>query len=395
MKHFLFLVSALLVSTNAFADRGGWVASGGELFRFGKNPWFLKNVSNVEYCIDIDQATVSAPFATVQGVVSDAIAYWQNEFKAQNATIASGFAAVGNQTFTLVPKCSAAVPLQFRIGYGTLDADEIAQLVDPKNFVGVSIRKEYDNAQMSGKGIVFISSDLGPNAYNANPNSAQLFPEAWRERKLLLYAVIHEMGHVFGIPHLGSGLMSEVFLEQVLHKRFVPFYLDNPVAPFLLPPLTLESCAPFGTFNAGFFQVPLDSACVRIEGKAVGVSYEWTVYYRKDLKGALMVAGEIKASPLLQLLVAAKPATVIQLPLEQKVFSLTERQMNTFMIGPVFTEMTAKGFFTTTTSHKPYDLQLELRPESVVMTGLVGGKMMPVFVFSQPSLLTQMFPVGP
>ena len=134
---------------------------------------------------------------------------------------------------------------------------------------------------------------------------------------------------------------------------------------------------------------------MRIEGKAVGVSYEWTVYYRKDLKGALMVAGEIKASPLFQLLVAAKPATVIQLPLEQKVFSLTERQMNTFMIGPVFTEMTAKGFFTTTTSHKPYDLQLELRPESVVMTGLVGGKMMPVFVFSQPSLLTQMFPVGP
>jgi hypothetical protein len=392
----VFIFSVLAFSTTAArADRGGWVASGGELFRFGKNPWFLKNVTSVDYCIQVDAASVSATPETVREAVADAIAYWQNEFKAQAAAVAPGFAAVGTQVFNEVSKCEPATPLQFKIGYGSLAQDEVEFLVEPQKFVGVSVRKEYDTEQLTGKGIVFIASDRGPNAYWSRPNSSHLYPEAWKEKKLLHYALVHELGHVFGIPHTGSGLMSEVFLEQLLHKRFVQFYLDNPISSFLLPPMTMESCALFGTFNAGFFQVPLDAACVRLEGKAIGVNYQWSVFYRKGLKDPLTPAGHIDATPLLQLLANAKPASVIQLPTEQKVFSLQNRQLNTFMIGPVFTETTARGVFTSTSSRRPYDLQIELRTDSVVMTGLVGGRMAPVFVYSPPSLLTQMFPVGP
>ncbi|CAN5722002.1 hypothetical protein BH10BDE1_BH10BDE1_36240 [soil metagenome] len=386
---------SLLCSASAHADRGGWVASGGELFRFGKNPWFLKNVTAVDYCIQVDTVSVSASTATVHDVVKEAISYWQNEFKAQAAAVAPGFAAVGTQTFNEVAKCDPSTPLQFKIGYGALSPDEIEFLVEPQKFVGVSVRKEYDNETMTVSGIVFIVSDIGPNAYSARPNSSHLYAQAWKERKLLMYALVHELGHVFGIPHTGSGLMSEVFLEQLLHKRFVQFYLDNPVSSFLLPPMTMESCALFGTFNAGFFQVPLDAACVRLEGKTIGVNYQWAVSYRKAMKDPLTPAGNIDATPLLQLLVHAKPASVIQLPTEQKVFSLQNRQMNTFVIGPVFTETTARGVFTSPASHRPSDLQIELRTDSVVMTGLVGGRMIPVFVYSPQSLLTQMFPVAP
>lgn len=391
----LVIVSSLMGAPLAIADRGGWVASGGELFRYGKNPWFLKNTKTVDYCIDLDTASVSASKATVQEVIREAIAYWQNEFKTQGASAGAGFAALGTQTFNEVPACGENVPLQFRIGHGVLDKDELEELQDPKRFVGVSIRKEYDTVTLAGKGIVYISSDRGPNAYTARPNSTHLFPEAWKERRLLFYALIHEMGHVFGIPHTGNGLMSEVFLEQLLHKRFVQFYLDNPVAPFLLAPLTMESCVPFSSFNAGFFQVPTDAACLRLEGKSIGANYEWSVFYRKTLGAPPVQAGTLKASPLMQLLASAKPVAIVQLPTEQKVFSLTERQMNTFMIGPVFVETTARGLFTTMTSPRPFDLQLELRPESVVMTGLVGGRMVPVFIYSPPSLITQFFPTGP
>lgn len=392
---FVILTLAVCAASLAHADRGGWVASGGELFRFGKNPWFLKNVTSVDYCIEVDSTSVSATTAIVQAVVKDAIAYWQNEFKEQAAAVTPGFAAVGTQVFNEVPKCGTSTPLQFKIGYGSLTQDEIDFLVEPQKFVGVSVRKEYDNEQMAGRGIVFIASDVGANAYWSRPNSSHLYPQAWKERKLLQYALIHELGHVFGIPHTGSGLMSEVFLEQLLHKRFVQFYLDNPVNSFLLPPVTMESCALFGTFNAGFFQVPLDAACVRLDGKTVGVNYQWAVSYRKALQDPLTPAGHIDATPLLQLLANAKPASVIQLPAEQKVFSLQNRQMNSFVIGPVFTETTARGIFTSNSSHRPSDLQIELRTDSVVMTGLVGGRMVPVFVYSPPSLLTQMFPVGP
>jgi len=391
-----FLVlSQMVTAPSARADRGGWVASGGELFRFGKNPWFLKNTKTVDYCIEVDTASVSATKTTVQEVVREAIEYWQNEFKAQGAMTSAGFVALGTQTFNEVAACGESVPLQFLIGHGVLDKDEIEALEDPKRFVGVSIRKEYDTETLTGKGIVYIASDRGPNAYTARANSTHLFPEAWKERRLLFYALIHEMGHVFGIPHTGNGLMSEVFLEQLLHKRFVSFYLNNPVAPFLVAPLTMESCVPFSSFNAGFFQVPTDAACIRLEGKSAGANYEWSVSYRKTLTSPPVLAGTLKATPLMQLLASAKPVTVVQLPTEQKVFSLTERQMNTFMIGPVFVETTARGLFTTTTSPRPFDLQLELRPDSVVMTGLVGGRMMPVFIYSPPSLIHQFFPTGP
>ena len=68
----LFL-AAMIFSSVAAADRGGWVASGGELFRFGKNPWFLKNTTTVEYCVAIDRATISASEKDVYATVNDAI----------------------------------------------------------------------------------------------------------------------------------------------------------------------------------------------------------------------------------------------------------------------------------------------------------------------------------
>lgn len=389
------LVAVSMFTLSASADRGGWVASGGELFRFGKNPWFLKNVKTVDYCIEVDQTSISAPEPLLASIVKDAIEYWQNEFRAQASTASPGFAALGTQVFKRVTKCDPSVPLQFRIGLGTLTKDESDFLVDAKKFIGVSIRKEYDTEQMTGKGIVYIASDRGPNSYSSQPDSSHLYPEAWGQPKLLTYALIHELGHVFGIPHTGSGLMSEVFLEQLLHKRFTDFYLENPIFPFLLSPIRMESCAPLGSFNAGFFQIPLDAACMLLEGQVKGSNYEWSVYYRKTQKGQLMNAGLVKAAPVMQLMAASKPASVIQLPPDQKVFSLQERQMNTFLIGPVFTETTARGVFTGTGSHRPFDLQIELRTDSVVMTGLVSGRMVPVFVYSPPSLLTQMFPVGP
>ena len=70
--------------------------------------------------------------------------------------------------------------------------------------------------------------------------------------------------------------------------------------------------------------------------------------------------------------------------------------MNTFMIGPLFNEGTAKGIFKTASSHKPYDVQVELRSDSIVMSGLVSGRMEQVLIYRPPNLLTVIFgPVGP
>jgi hypothetical protein len=99
-------------------------------------------------------------------------------------------------------------------------------------------------------------------------------------------------------------------------------------------------------------------------------------------------AGLIVVTRNMQLQMGSVPAVVVQLPSEQKVFSIQERFVNTFMLGPIFTEGTANGNFQTPTSHRPNDLQVELRTDSIVMTGLVGGRMTPVMVYRTPSLLS-------
>ena len=45
----------------AFQARASWIsAGGGELFKDAHNPWFLKNVTSVNYCLDIAPNSVSA-----------------------------------------------------------------------------------------------------------------------------------------------------------------------------------------------------------------------------------------------------------------------------------------------------------------------------------------------
>jgi hypothetical protein len=391
----LLLILLLMSFTNVVrADHPGWVGSGGEVFRFAKNPWFVKNTKTVSYCIQVDTASVSASEQTVRDVFKEAIAYWKKELAFQGAAIGPGFASLGTQDFVEQSACDKETPLRILVGHGALSKDEADWLQEPRRYIGISVRTEYDTVKMAGQGFLFISSDLGPMAYNTLPNTDHLVDKAWQQKRLLLYAFMHELGHIFGIPHTGSGLMSEVFLDQVLHKRFSKFYLENPVQSFLNPPMLFDICTLTGTFNATFFQVPTDTACMHFEGKNQSTGQDWDVYSKKTPTSDPVLAGSIHATRLVQLDVGAKPSTVIHLPAEQTVFSLAERTINTFMLGPIFNEGGAKGTFTTTTSHRPFDLQIDFRPDAVTMTGLVGGRMMPVMVYSPPSLLNQIFPIG-
>jgi len=374
------------------AERGGWVSSGGEIFRFAKNPWFVKNTTTVHYCVKVDTATVSASEATVRTVFREAIDAWKEELS-KTANPSPGFAAIGTQTFIDDGACTAQTDLRVLLGEGTLSADEIKFLQEPRRFLGVSVRTDYELESLRGRGFIYLSSDVGPRAYNTLPQTDHLIPMAWEKPRLLLYAFLHELGHVFGIPHTGTRLMSEVFLDQLLHKRFSRYYLENPVERFLVPPLNFEICGLNGLFNATFFDVPADTKCLKLEGKSQGSSIEWVVYMRRTPASAPEPAGLILADRSGQSMASAKPAAVVHLPPEQTVFSLKERFMNSFLIGPVFDEGSASGAFKKKASGRPFDLEIQLQADAITMTGLVSGRMKPVLVYSPPTLLKMVFPI--
>lgn len=401
-KNFIgFIILIFSVLNIANAEPGGWVASGGELFQFQKNPWFVKNTTRVSYCIQIDSSTVSASSSEIESAIQNAFDYWKKELNLpKGGSGKSGVADIGTQEFVKEAceknaKGEYKNDVRFLIGYGALSKEEVLFLKDPLKYVGVTVRTDYINESLKAKGFVFIASDKGDHAYS---NPGHLVSNAWSEIKLLQYALIHEVGHIMGIPHTGSALMSEVFLDQLLHKRFSKFYLENPVQSFLNPPLVFEICGASmnGSFNSDFFKLDPSTSCLRLEGQRTqqgGTEIQWNIYSRLKKDANLVPAGVIKGSLLLDNILGAKPAIIVHLPSEQQVFNIDDRILNNFMVGPIYIEGSAKGNFIGTTSARPYELTIELRNDSITMTGLLNNKIQNVLVYSPPNLIKMLYPI--
>lgn len=219
----LFGVISLFSSLSSLA--GGWGSGGGENIGDLHNPWFLGNTKLVTYCIQVDSDSISASKTTIQHLVSDSIQQWQKLFARYQENNSSNLVVLGSQTWLEV-KCGSAVDVQFKFGWGTLNSDEKAYLSmggSPERYIGISVRTHYNEVNLRGKGFIYIASDLGPNAFEAESGQIET---PWHYPALIQAELLHELGHVNGFSHLSAnlipdfrrGLMSEYFPQAVLQK---------------------------------------------------------------------------------------------------------------------------------------------------------------------------------
>lgn len=390
-KKFLlvFFIYSLMISL-AWAERGGWVSSGGEIFKYDRNPWFVKNTQQVNYCVQIDTTTFSASPQVIRQKIQDSLSWWVQEISGQKNS-GMGIAQIATQKWVEISDCAQA-DLAFKFGYGTLSQvepdNEVEFLKTPEIYIGVSVRKEYDLKTMKGKGFIYIASDIGPHAYK---NSGTLISQAWQNPKFLQYALMHELGHVFGLPHTGVGLMSEVFLDQLLNKNISTFYNKYPIQPFLTYPKNFEVCTLSGQFDINFFQIKEETACLMFEALP-NVDLAWKVFTKKYASSTPVEHGTVKANSSGS--GSYQPAIIVHLPEEQNVFSASEKGFASFMVGGVFTDLSTQAFFQTSTSLKPYPVSLILKANEVTMIGTdSSGKIKNVMVYSPPQLLHALFPI--
>lgn len=189
----------------------GWVGSGGDNFKEQINAWFVKNTTQVNYCIKIDQQNFSA-VATAGESIKKSIQFWKKEFAGWNKSIVNtpGFYQLATQEF-VETSCDGQEDITFLFGSATLNQEQRQFLGDVKRHIGITVRTSYDRETLKGKGFIFVGSDLGQESFQ---NSAKIDP-FWILPGKLDPVIIHELGHVFGLPHFSQGVMNEVFPEKL------------------------------------------------------------------------------------------------------------------------------------------------------------------------------------
>lgn len=310
------------------AGSDGWVSSGGELFEDKQNPWWLRNVSKVGYCLRV-APDFKVSEDRIRTLIEIALRYWKHEFASADAGFFGASPVemirygeqvgqtaieplgIATQNFHDVP-CAEA-ELEFVFGESVLTPPQRAYFPDLKKYVSAAVRTQYDRVRLSAKGFLYFSSAQGK----------------WSEEWRLLRVIAHELGHAFGVRHIGPrcSIMAERFPETTLHtqvshkeleeERFSPFDSEAAIA-YRLPilfgfPPRIHS----GGSDFIFHSKPRSIWITKIPPELSGA--------REAISGTLLN---------LDLRPTFEPAVVVDLPAEQRVFSDARRNGIQVLFGP-------------------------------------------------------------
>lgn len=206
------------------ALRGGMDSGGAGLYGSDHNPWFLPNTTSIKYCLDSNPATFHQSLDVVDQMIKDAFKDWRAVFELSEKTDpieVPGYGVLHIATQQIERgKCSDKdIDLRFQLG--VLSEEQKKKIGDEHQWIGAAYRTEYNEETLRGKGFIYIAADAGPD----RPSSGELVEDIWRvcDGCLLRRTLVHELGHVFGLGHVGNSwdIMSEGHLEKVTSSKWV------------------------------------------------------------------------------------------------------------------------------------------------------------------------------
>lgn len=217
MSNMLFVIltlSSLGDILIAAPSRGGWVSGGGDLIRDSQNPWFLHNTKEVEYCIEVDEAKFSAPRKVVEAKVEEALNFWKEDFRKAWTEDAPIKVSIATQDF-IYGECKPETPLRFQ--FGSLTEEQKEGIGDHERYVSLAVRTEYDPKNLRGKGFIYLAPDKG----TSRPSRLNGPGEPWKKggSYVLYWVLVHELGHVFGIPHKAE--------DPVMQANFPAYIVES------------------------------------------------------------------------------------------------------------------------------------------------------------------------
>lgn len=223
MKILKRVVTALiLLSTTVMAGEGNGSSGGGHIYGDQLNPWFLQNTKTVTYCVRVWPNFSKLSPARINELVKDAFGFWSQKFAEVNNEIPEepGTIRLGTQDF-IQTKCSANTDITFQMGH--LTKTQKKAIPSYEHTAGVAMRTEYDTKQLRGRGFIYMAPERG----SMRPQSTNLFDRFWsiQEGERLKLAILHELGHVFGLQD--NYYAADSFKPQLMSADFVESLVSN------------------------------------------------------------------------------------------------------------------------------------------------------------------------
>lgn len=203
--------------------RGGMDSGGAGLYGSDHNPWFLENTPGITYCLDSDPAVFHQSLSVVDQMIKEAFDDWRTVFESSERAEpveVPGFGTlrIATQKLNRVDCKDPEVDLRFQLGI--LSEEQKKQIGDDHQWIGAAYRTDYDEKSLRGKGFIYIAADAGPE----RPTSGELINNVWQfcDGCLLRRTLVHELGHVFGLGHVGNAgdIMSEGHLQKVTSVKW-------------------------------------------------------------------------------------------------------------------------------------------------------------------------------
>jgi hypothetical protein len=354
---FLFFV-AFALALPALGGKGGWGSSEGAAFsREKNNPWFLYNVSEVRTCILVDRTAFSGSLSTIHKVLEQVTAYWARQF----APFQESETGLGSQKFIVLDEanCPESPDLKIVFGVNKLTEAEKKPILsagdDFKNYLALTMQMDYDLEQMRGHGYIYVSADKGPTSYN--------FPqkENLQHEGVLYRLLLHEFGHIFGIPHQADGFMRANYPEKVFFASR-DFLFIGETENFFQPPAVYHYKWPFERGNK---ETPVDT---KPQPPLIG-----TVETKNEWKSFKMSSGNVSfdvPTPAMTLVKQTFPIT-IYLPEQKKVFP--SRPAGTTIKGPPIFSFKLMG--ETTINENKESILAELFPDHIELYMTIKGQL--------------------
>ncbi len=359
-------------------DESGWISSGGESFYNAKNPWVLAG-ENISYCLEMDQAGFPMNRQEVLALIEESFQYWQTEFSKNSDLSNSPFRKsykLGNNKIELKEQCLGYEDVQFKLGTNQLSAQELSYLEENgHSYLGVSVRKEYDPKALRGRGFIFISSH---DDIKKTFRSPDLYTTPWNHHQLLMLTIIHELDHVFGIPHMGSSLMAEVFLDVITSKYYYRSFISYGVESFIAPPEKIERCTLLDPDMYNFYKLNFRTEnCIFLK-KLNDSTYELYVAMNDGAqeKIASLVSLRSDAYGL-----ESRPIGYLRLTKEQQYFNSSATNFRYLVAGPLIERFKLSGKLINHRTFESFPVHMSISPESITVISTHKDRFITVYSY--------------